>query len=188
MHLIPRSATNRPVWWILAKNSGENGPLRTGVRRAIMRVIAHLLPAEIAPLITLTETVHDHRRRPVDRPPYASALESVLSQHQARLRRSVAAVHRLVRGLGPTFPPKQANTVSLPKSATGLGLLEQTCGPWLRPRQPLRLGNLGRRHKPRTCGATGSPGTQEYGPIPHVRWRNSGYFGKDCWQSRFAPL
>ena len=35
--------------------------LRTSVRRAIMRVIAQLLLAEIAPLVTTPETVYDHR-------------------------------------------------------------------------------------------------------------------------------
>ena len=36
-HLTPRStATTAPVRWIVAKNSGENGRLRTPVRRAII--------------------------------------------------------------------------------------------------------------------------------------------------------
>ena len=63
--------------------------LETGL---IIGLIAQLSASEIAPLITLTETVHDHRRRPVDRPPYASALESVLS---GNTRRVYAAQWRL---------------------------------------------------------------------------------------------
>ena len=39
--------SSSPVRWILAKNSGENGPLRTPVRRVIIRFIAQLSPAEI---------------------------------------------------------------------------------------------------------------------------------------------
>ena len=62
------------------------------IRCAIIGLIAQLSASEIAPLITLTETVHDHRRRPVDRPPYASALESVLS---GNTRRVYAAQWRL---------------------------------------------------------------------------------------------
>ena len=38
-----------------------NGRLRTPVRRAIIGVIAQLLAAEIAPLVTAPETVYDHR-------------------------------------------------------------------------------------------------------------------------------
>ena len=60
---------HRPVRWIQAKNSGENGRLRTPVRRAIIRVIAHLLPAETAPKSRLRRQAHDHLRRPADRPP-----------------------------------------------------------------------------------------------------------------------
>ena len=62
-------------WWIRGKtaagaenpappgqaNDARNGRLRTSVRRAIIRVIAQLLLAEIAPLVTTPETVYDHR-------------------------------------------------------------------------------------------------------------------------------
>ena len=62
-------------WWIRGKtaagaenpappgqaNDARNACLRTGVRRAIIRLIAQLLLAKIAPLVTTPETVYDHR-------------------------------------------------------------------------------------------------------------------------------
>ena len=49
------SARRRP------SNDGQTGRLRTSVRRAIILIIAQLLLAEIAPLVTTPETVYDHR-------------------------------------------------------------------------------------------------------------------------------
>ena len=62
-------------WWIRGKtaagienpappgqvNDGLKGHLRTDIRCAIISVIAQLLLAEIAPLVTTPETVYDHR-------------------------------------------------------------------------------------------------------------------------------
>ena len=51
--------------WVFGRPEAGKGArtvrLRTPVRRAIMRVIAQLLLAEIAPLVTTPETVYDHR-------------------------------------------------------------------------------------------------------------------------------
>ena len=46
-----------------------NARLRTDVRRAIIGVIAHPSPAEIAPQSRRRRLAHDHRRRSADRPP-----------------------------------------------------------------------------------------------------------------------
>ena len=62
-------------WWIRGKTAAgvqnpappgarkgrRGGHLRTPVRRAIIRLIAQLLLAKIAPLVTTPETVYDHR-------------------------------------------------------------------------------------------------------------------------------
>ena len=83
----------------MAKNSGENGRLRTPVRRAIISFIAHLSPARIAPPLALLEIPHDHRRRRPRRPPrtrplpelraadrgVADSLEAVLSDNTRRV-------------------------------------------------------------------------------------------------------
>ena len=45
-------------------NDGKNCLLRTGVRRAIITVIAQLLPVQIA----LRRSIHDHHRRRPRRP------------------------------------------------------------------------------------------------------------------------
>ena len=61
-----RRESNPPPGICSAGRSGagkraRTGLLRTCVRRAIIGVIAHLLPTEIAPLVTTPETVYDHR-------------------------------------------------------------------------------------------------------------------------------
>ena len=72
--------------------------MRTSIRRAIISVIAHLLPSEIAPQSRHRRLANDHCRQPADRPPpaatpallaadrgVADALESVLSDNTRRV-------------------------------------------------------------------------------------------------------
>ena len=59
-----RARIRRREWFFGRPEAGKwarSARLRTSVRRAIMRVIAQLLAAEITPLITPPETVYDHR-------------------------------------------------------------------------------------------------------------------------------
>ena len=74
--------------------AADSGAISAGVRCAIIGFIAQRSPAETTPLSHPSGVIHDHHRRPgCGRRPGVGPLR----QHQARLRRTVEVVYRLVR-------------------------------------------------------------------------------------------
>ena len=103
-----------------AGKGAGSGRLRTGVRRAIIGLIAHLLASLNRLLTHPSGVIHDHRRRQsTDSSPIASVSAGParrrpgrrlrpgvgpFRKHPPRLRRPVAALHQLVRPGGPARP------------------------------------------------------------------------------------